>query len=86
MQHVPLHFVKEMLKGSASGSCKVKLQYSDNEFDASINRSCRGHCRINAGWRTFIKKESIKVDDVCVLELINKEDYVIKISVFRCSS
>lgn len=81
--HLPKTFVKEMREGS--GSCKVKLQYSDNELTASMYRAPQ-HSRINAGWNTIVKAESIRVNDVCVLELINKKDDVIKISVFRCNS
>ncbi|XP_074375127.1 B3 domain-containing protein REM14-like [Apium graveolens] len=84
--HVPNTFVKEMRKGPASGNCEVKLQYLDNVLKGTMNKAGGGSCRINAGWKAFIKQESIKLDDVCVFELINKEDDVIKISVFKCNS
>lgn len=83
MQHVPSAFRKKICK--KEGDNDVKLQWSGEEWRA-VMRNVRGQGRITAGWGTFVKDKSIEVDDVCVLEFINKEDdvIVIKISNFKC--
>ncbi|KAK1383364.1 hypothetical protein POM88_021099 [Heracleum sosnowskyi] len=82
--HVPSAFRKKIYK--KEGDNEVKLQFLGEERRA-IMRNVRGQCRITAGWGTFVKEKSIEVDDVCVLEFINREDDddVIKISNFNCN-
>ncbi|KAG5535739.1 hypothetical protein RHGRI_023487 [Rhododendron griersonianum] len=36
------------------------------------------------GWSTFCRENTLKVDDVCVFELIEKNDFVLKVTIFRC--
>lgn len=40
--------------------------------------------RFICGWTTFCRENKLKVGDVCVFELIEKNDFVLKVSVFRC--
>lgn len=81
MQHVPKTFVKKM-RGDIGKGTKVKLQTSNNEM--FVNMTMVGkQWRMNSGWRNFLKEESIEIDDVCVLELVDKKNDVIRISIFR---
>lgn len=81
MQHVPSTFRNKICK---KGDKEVKLQWLGEER-RGVMRDVRGQCRITAGWGSFVKEKSIEVDDVCVLEFINREDDdVIRISNFKC--
>lgn len=82
VQHVPKTFVDEMDK-KASGS-QLKLQSPNYEMNAKLY-IVREQYRMNTGWSKLVKKESIKVGDVCVLELVDKADNVIKVSIFKRS-
>lgn len=65
------------------GENEVRLQCLGKERKV-IMRNVREQCRISKGWGAFVKENSIEVDDVCVLELISKEDALIKVTIFKC--
>lgn len=44
----------------------------------------RRRVRFSAGWSRFVKENAIKVGDVCVFELIERDGSVMKVSIFRC--
>lgn len=64
---------------------EVKLQSLGEEWKV-IMRNVGDQYRIYKGWGSFVKERSIEVGDVCVLELLNREDHVIQISIFKCNS
>lgn len=64
---------------------EVKLQSLGEEWKV-IMRNIGEQYRIYKGWGSFVKEKSIEVGDVCVLELLNREDRVINISIFKCSN
>lgn len=39
--------------------------------------------RLSGGWKKCARDNSLKVDDVCVFELINKDNSVFKLTIFR---
>ncbi|KAK1383360.1 hypothetical protein POM88_021095 [Heracleum sosnowskyi] len=81
--HVPFALQKEMCKKMDVN--EVKLQSLGEEWKV-IMKNVSEQYRIYKGWGTFVKKRSIEVGDVCVLELLNREDYVIRVSIFKCNS
>lgn len=48
--------------------------------------SNRNSSRLSAGWYQFVRDRALKVGDVCVFELIDRNDAVMKVSIFRCNS
>ena len=38
---------------------------------------------IGKGWKSFVRDNGIKVGDVCVFELINRMNVVLKVTIFR---
>ncbi|KAJ7950732.1 B3 domain-containing protein [Quillaja saponaria] len=41
---------------------------------------------LSAGWSAFTKENNLQVGDVCVIELIKRDEVVLKVSIFRLSS
>lgn len=65
------------------GVNEVKLQYSNEERKVIMISVGERQCRLSKGWGSFVKENSVEVGDACVLELINKQDNVIKVSIFK---
>lgn len=82
MQHVPSYFVKQT--NATEGANKVKLQFRGKECDAVINIHGNSS-RINKGWASFAEQNALHVGDACVFELINTEDALIRVTIFKCS-
>lgn len=82
MQHVPTSFVKEM--NTTEGGNKVKLQCRGREWDAEID--IHGiSAKISNGWPSFAEQNILHFGDVCVLELMNRKDGLIRVTIFRCT-
>ncbi|KAK1373359.1 hypothetical protein POM88_029552 [Heracleum sosnowskyi] len=79
---VPSAFIKQM--NTVAGSKNVKLQCGGKEWDAVLS-SHGDHRRLTHGWSTLAKQNSLQIGDACVLELINREDALIKVTVFKCT-
>ncbi|KAI5319459.1 hypothetical protein L3X38_039167 [Prunus dulcis] len=63
----------------------VRLQDSKRRWIVKcISR--RNSSRLSAGWYQFVRDRALKVGDVCVFELIDRNDAVMKVSIFRCNS
>ncbi|KAL4651864.1 hypothetical protein ACB092_01G191600, partial [Castanea dentata] len=41
-------------------------------------------CVISGGWYAFARENTLRVGDVCVFELIMRDDVVLKVHIFRC--
>ncbi|KAE9466911.1 hypothetical protein C3L33_01184, partial [Rhododendron williamsianum] len=57
------------------------LVVSDRSWPVKLIKTRVKFCH---GWSTFCRENTLKVDDVCVFELIEKNDVVLKVSIFRC--
>ncbi|KAI4313557.1 hypothetical protein L6164_026523 [Bauhinia variegata] len=44
----------------------------------------RSSSKFSAGWPTFARENNLKVGDVCIFDLINREEAVLKVHIFRC--
>ena len=82
MQYVNTEFAKKYVQRKIS----VKLQASSGK-----RWPCQFHFRdgsaipktIGKRWKSFVRDNGIKVGDVCVFELINRMNVVLKVSIFR---
>ena len=41
----------------------------------------KGH--ISAGWNAFLRENDLKAGDICIFELINREENVMKVSISK---
>nr|POE58041.1 b3 domain-containing transcription factor vrn1 [Quercus suber] len=71
-------FTKDYNKGSI---LTVKLQVVDRLWPMKLyiyERSVGSSCVISAGWSTVARENTLRVGDVCVFELIMRDDVVLK--------
>ncbi|XP_074375126.1 B3 domain-containing protein Os03g0212300-like [Apium graveolens] len=80
--HVPFAFQKEMCKKMSVN--EVKLLSLGEEWKMMMKYVSEQY-RIYKGWGRFVKEKSIEVGDVCVLELLDRDEHVINISIFKCN-
>ncbi|XP_059639690.1 putative B3 domain-containing protein Os03g0621600 [Cornus florida] len=81
--HIPLSFVMSYIK---KGRQDAILRVSAKSWDVKLIRLMNGVYRIGRGWRAFCKDNTLQVGDVCVFELIERDDFVLKVSVSRSSN
>jgi hypothetical protein len=79
-QHIPSSFAQKYLN-RVSGL--VTLQISDGQrwLVRCINEG--NGAKLSQGWREFVLDNCLEEGDVCVFELINMEDIVLKVTIFR---
>lgn len=82
-QYVPSTFVKQMK--TKERAIKVKLQCRGKEWDAVVS-TYGTSSKINNGWSTFAWENSLRIGDACVVELINRKDALIRVTIFKCTN
>ncbi|KAK9136204.1 hypothetical protein Syun_015534 [Stephania yunnanensis] len=77
-QLLPLGFAKRYLTAKLES---VKLEVADGR---TWWVGCQmKHAKLSRGWGLFAKENNLKEGDVCVFELTNKKDNVLKVHIFR---
>jgi len=67
------------LKGIIENKEKyLKLQLGERSWNVKLLNN-----RLSAGWTSFASESELQPGDVCVFELINREDSVFKVHVFK---
>ncbi|XP_059668853.1 B3 domain-containing protein REM19-like [Cornus florida] len=86
MQNIPVEFAMK-IKYLLGVSEIVKLQVSDGrEWCVRFIHACGhgGHgSKISKGWITFVKENNLVEGDICVFELVEVKDVVLKVSIFH---
>ena len=66
----------------------VKLQVVDRVWPVKLcayeGMYQSSSCKFSGGWSAFATENTLRVGDVCVFELIIKDDVVLKVHIFRC--
>ena len=66
----------------------VKLQVADRLWPVKLyayeGMYQRSSCKLYAGWSAFATENTLRVGDVCIFELIMRDDVVLKVHIFRC--
>ncbi|XP_061336825.1 B3 domain-containing transcription factor VRN1-like [Gastrolobium bilobum] len=79
--HVPRAFIREYLNNKRQ---IVKLQFGKKLWPVKL--LCYRHnssAMFSSGWSQFARESELLGGDVCVFELINREDAVIDVHIFR---
>ncbi|KAI3413097.1 uncharacterized protein J3R85_016536 [Psidium guajava] len=59
------------------------LRYSDRLWQVKLrSNEHQGMACLSAGWPSFVRETGLRVRDVCVFELIHRDDMVFKVSIF----
>ena len=77
-------FTKDYTEGSI---LTVQRQVVDRLWPVKLyiyEQSVGSSCVIFAGWSAFARENTLQVGDVCVFELILKDDVVLEVHIFRC--
>lgn len=62
----------------------VKLLVGDRSWPALLNVSgLYGKAKISSGWHEFVKENHLRLGDVCIFELMEVNDLVLKVHIFR---
>lgn len=80
-----MQYVNADLKGVIENKEKhVILQIGKKSWNVKLLRYSEilNGRRLSAGWSLFARESGLKHGDVCVFELINKEDLVFKVHIF----
>ncbi|KAM4096262.1 hypothetical protein ACJW30_08G092100 [Castanea mollissima] len=76
---------KDYTKGSI---LTVKLQVVDRLWPVKLyvyeGMYRSSSCIVSGGWSAFVTENTLRVGDVCVFELIMRDDAVLKVHIFRC--
>ena len=78
---MPWRFAEKYLSGVQKF---ITLEASDGkQWSVRCISSGEGHVKLSKGWTEFVKDNNLEEGDVCVFELVNLEDVVLKVSIFR---
>lgn len=71
-------YMNKLKRGST-----VMLQHKGKSWPVKFCVDERPTARLSAGWSKFVNANAIKLGDVCVFELIKRNDFVLKVIFFR---
>ena len=60
----------------------VTLQVAERSWLVKL-KSYPTRCCLTSGWDIFAKENSLRADDICVFELIDMSDAVLRVSIFK---
>lgn len=78
-QHIPSSFARKYLTVTAF----IRLQVSNGKQWPVRCVSGKGGAKLSKGWTEFVWENNLEEGDVCIFELINMIDIVLKVTVFR---
>lgn len=62
----------------------VLLQFGKNLWPVKLaSNPCKSTARLSRGWYLFTEVSKLQAGDACVFELINSEDGVLHVHIFR---
>ncbi|BFG37897.1 hypothetical protein CerSpe_241710 [Prunus speciosa] len=80
--HVPITFARSFVKKRKQ---TVTLQVRERSWSVNlIGHTKESGAKLCGGWREFVMENCLMEGDVCVFELIERNDIVLKVHIFRC--
>lgn len=82
--NIPIGFTRKYIQESTD--MVAVLRYLDRSWPVKLLRYKQDHkAFFSGGWPAFARENCLRVGDVCMFELIDKEDFVFEVSIF-CSA
>ncbi|CAL8170915.1 unnamed protein product [Prunus armeniaca] len=79
--HVPVRFARSFIKGRKQ---TVTLQVGERSWPANlIGWSKESPAKLSGGWTAFATENCLRGGDVCTFELIERNNIVLKVHIFR---
>ncbi|CAL9025373.1 unnamed protein product [Prunus brigantina] len=80
--HVPVTFARSFVKKRKQ---TVTLQVRERSWPVNlIGHTKESGAKLCGGWREFVMENCLMKGDVCIFELIERNDIVLKVHIFRC--
>ncbi|CAL2271922.1 unnamed protein product [Prunus armeniaca] len=80
--HVPVTFARSFVKKRKQ---TVNLQVRERSWPVNlIGHTKESGAKLCGGWREFVTENCLMEGDVCIFELIERNDIVLKVHIFRC--
>nr|XP_011467598.1 PREDICTED: putative B3 domain-containing protein Os03g0621600 isoform X1 [Fragaria vesca subsp. vesca]XP_011467599.1 PREDICTED: putative B3 domain-containing protein Os03g0621600 isoform X1 [Fragaria vesca subsp. vesca]XP_011467600.1 PREDICTED: putative B3 domain-containing protein Os03g0621600 isoform X1 [Fragaria vesca subsp. vesca]XP_011467601.1 PREDICTED: putative B3 domain-containing protein Os03g0621600 isoform X1 [Fragaria vesca subsp. vesca] len=79
--HIPANFSRSFIKHEKQTAI---LQVKNRSWHVNLNPYKPGATSICGGWAAFAKENCLREGDVCIFELMELNDIVLKVHVFRC--
>ncbi|XP_059635286.1 B3 domain-containing transcription factor VRN1-like [Cornus florida] len=78
--NIPSSFFKKYME---KGEGNAILHISAKSWPVSVKTYMNRIARFSKGWKAFVKDNTLKAGDVCVFELIERDDFRLKTSILR---
>ncbi|KAF8019934.1 hypothetical protein BT93_G0580 [Corymbia citriodora subsp. variegata] len=83
--NVPVEFTRKHIQESTD--MMAVLRYLDRSWPVKILRYKQDHrAFFSGGWPAFARENCLRVGDVCMFELIDRDDFVFKVSIFHSAA
>ncbi|KAL6220482.1 hypothetical protein ACLB2K_008238 [Fragaria x ananassa] len=85
-KETPKNLRGSFVKNFATQHQLVKLQVGDRSWHVKLNiyHKASWIAKLSGGWPVFCQENSLSDGDVCIFELIQVNDVVLKVHIFRC--
>lgn len=81
VQRIPTSFSKNFIEKKKQ---IVKLWVDDRMWHVSLTVHWRKALKLSAGWAAFAKGNCLTEGDVCIFELLDRNNISLKVYIFRC--
>lgn len=81
MQHVPVSFSKHFIKLEKQ---TAKLLVRKKSWCVSLIAHSVNTFPFSVGWAAFAWENCLRAGDVCIFELVDKNDISLEVHMFRC--
>ncbi|XP_039173567.1 B3 domain-containing transcription factor VRN1-like [Eucalyptus grandis] len=79
--NIPVGFARQYIQENRE---MAMLRSSDGSWLVKLLRTLRDHqACFSAGWTAFVRENCLRVGDVCMFELIDRDDIVFQVSICR---
>lgn len=80
MQRVPVDFARTYFERKTQ---TVTLQMGKNSWSVTMVYNSPASYYLSAGWSTFARENSLRPGYVCVYELIEVKDILLRVTIFK---
>ncbi|KAL2347661.1 hypothetical protein Fmac_001661 [Flemingia macrophylla] len=83
MQYVPTNFARQCFVKKKLNMMMMTIRFRKNLWPVQFAFHSSGAGSLSAGWALFARENELRIGDVCIFELVNSEDAILDLHVFR---
>ncbi|CAL5324728.1 hypothetical protein CsSME_00003831 [Camellia sinensis var. sinensis] len=84
LMNIPATFLKSYMEEDRQSVTLLVSDKPDKSWPVKLIRFKETTCKLSQGWLKFCRENTLKTRDVCVFELVERNDFVLKVSILRC--